>query len=97
MGILPVLVLLAGKMPAPQEILGYFFNWKSIRERHKKIIQSCGMGILPVLVLLAGKMPAPQEILGYFFNWKSIRERKTLFFLLPSSFFLRVLRSFVVH
>ena len=30
MGILPVLVLLAGKMPAPQEILGYFFNWKSL-------------------------------------------------------------------
>ena len=28
--ILPVLVLLAGKMPAPQEILGYFFNWKSL-------------------------------------------------------------------
>jgi len=22
--------LLAGKMPAPQEILGYFFNWKSL-------------------------------------------------------------------
>jgi drug/metabolite transporter superfamily protein YnfA len=32
MGILPVLVLLAGKMPAPQEILGYFFIWKSLRE-----------------------------------------------------------------
>ncbi len=31
MGILPVFVLLAGKMPAPQEILGYFFNWKSLR------------------------------------------------------------------
>ncbi len=30
MGILPVLVLLADKMPAPQEILGYFFmNEKS--------------------------------------------------------------------
>ena len=35
-GILPVLVLLAGKMPALQEILGYFFNWKSLRELHKK-------------------------------------------------------------
>ncbi|MDK2462317.1 hypothetical protein QHH11_24885, partial [Aphanizomenon sp. PH219] len=22
---------LAGKMPAPQEIFGYFFNWKSLR------------------------------------------------------------------
>jgi hypothetical protein len=32
---LPVLVLLAGKMPAPQEILGYFFNWKSLREKLK--------------------------------------------------------------
>jgi hypothetical protein len=30
MGILPVLVLLAGKMPAPQENLGYFFIWKSL-------------------------------------------------------------------
>jgi hypothetical protein len=30
MGILPVLILLAGKMPAPQEILGYFFIWKSL-------------------------------------------------------------------
>jgi hypothetical protein len=29
MGILPVLVLLVGKMPAPQETLGYFFIWKS--------------------------------------------------------------------
>ena len=28
--ILPVLVLLAGKMPALQEILGYFLNWKSL-------------------------------------------------------------------
>jgi hypothetical protein len=28
--ILPVLILLAGKMPAPQEILGYFFIWKSL-------------------------------------------------------------------
>jgi len=27
---LPVLVLLAGKMPALQEILGYFLNWKSL-------------------------------------------------------------------
>ena len=35
MGILPVLVLLAGKMPAPQEILGYFFNWKSLNEFSK--------------------------------------------------------------
>ncbi|MDD1431048.1 hypothetical protein MEO42_08040, partial [Dolichospermum sp. ST_sed6] len=26
----PVLVLLAGKMPALQEILGYFLNWKSL-------------------------------------------------------------------
>mgnify|MGYP003326125188 CR=1 len=32
MGILPVLVLLAGKMPAPQEILGYFFIWKSLKD-----------------------------------------------------------------
>ena len=31
-GILPVLVLLAGKMPALQEILGYFLNWKSLNE-----------------------------------------------------------------
>ena len=30
MGILPVLVLLAGKMPVPQENLGYFFIWKSL-------------------------------------------------------------------
>jgi hypothetical protein len=30
MGILPVLILLAGKMPAPQEILGCFFIWKSL-------------------------------------------------------------------
>jgi len=30
MGILPVFVLLAGKMPAPQENLGYFFIWKSL-------------------------------------------------------------------
>ncbi len=29
MGILPVLVLLGDQMPAPQKILGYFFNWKS--------------------------------------------------------------------
>ncbi|AFZ58902.1 hypothetical protein Anacy_3505 [Anabaena cylindrica PCC 7122] len=36
MGILPVLILLAGKMPAPQEILGYFFNWRTPRELHKK-------------------------------------------------------------
>ena len=36
MGILPVLVLLAGKMPAPQEILGYFFNWKSLRSFREK-------------------------------------------------------------
>ena len=28
--ILPVLVLLAGKMPALQEILGSFLNWKSL-------------------------------------------------------------------
>ncbi|MDD1420530.1 hypothetical protein MEO40_15590 [Dolichospermum sp. ST_sed1] len=28
MGILPVLVLLAAKMPAPQKNLGYFFIWK---------------------------------------------------------------------
>ncbi len=26
----PVLILLAGKMPAPQESLGYFFIWKSL-------------------------------------------------------------------
>jgi hypothetical protein len=26
-------VLLAGKMPAPQEILGYFFSWKSLIEK----------------------------------------------------------------
>jgi hypothetical protein len=38
MGILPVLLLLAGKMPAPQEILGYFFNWKSLKKT--KIAQS---------------------------------------------------------
>jgi hypothetical protein len=36
MGILPVLVLLAGKMRALQEILGYFLNWKSLKE-HQKI------------------------------------------------------------
>jgi hypothetical protein len=29
--VLPVFVLLAGKMPAPQEILGYFFSWKSLK------------------------------------------------------------------
>jgi hypothetical protein len=32
MSILPVLILLAGKMPAPQEILGYFFIWKSLMD-----------------------------------------------------------------
>jgi hypothetical protein len=26
-------------MPALQEILGYFLNWKSLRELHKKMIQ----------------------------------------------------------
>jgi len=36
MGILPVLVLLTGKMPAPQEIFGDFISWKSLRELHKK-------------------------------------------------------------
>jgi hypothetical protein len=30
MGIWSLLILLAGKMPAPQEILGYFFIWKSL-------------------------------------------------------------------
>jgi hypothetical protein len=28
--LLAVLVLLAGKMPALQEVLGYFLNWKSL-------------------------------------------------------------------
>ena len=28
---LPVLVLLADQMPALQEVLGYFLNWKSHR------------------------------------------------------------------
>jgi hypothetical protein len=50
--------MVTGKMPAPQGIFGYFFNWKSLRELHKKD---------ELLVLLTGKMPAPQEILGYFF------------------------------
>ncbi|MBE9257918.1 hypothetical protein [Dolichospermum sp. LEGE 00246] len=45
--------------------MGYFFNWNSLRELHKKD---------ELLVLLAGKMPAPQGIFGYFFNWKSLRE-----------------------
>jgi len=38
MGILPVLVLLAGKMPAPQKILGYFFNCKSLINFYRKIV-----------------------------------------------------------
>ena len=33
---MPVPVLLAGKMPAPQEIFGDFISWKSLRELHKK-------------------------------------------------------------
>ena len=45
-------------MRAPQGDLGYFFNWNSLKELHKKD---------ELLVLLAGKMPAPQGILGYFF------------------------------
>jgi hypothetical protein len=52
-------------MPALQEILGYFLNWKSLP-------QFCGMGILPVLVLLGDQMPALQKIWGYFLNWKSL-------------------------
>jgi hypothetical protein len=50
--------MVTGKMPAPQWIFGYFFNWNSLRKLHKKD---------ELLVLLAGKMPAPQGILGYFF------------------------------
>ena len=49
--------MVTGKMPAPQGIFGYFFNWKSLTELHKKD---------ELLVLLAGKMPAPQKFLGIF-------------------------------
>ncbi|MBD2416749.1 four helix bundle protein [Anabaena cylindrica FACHB-243] len=40
MGILPVLVLLAGKMPAPQEILGYFFNWRTLTDQIRRSSRS---------------------------------------------------------
>ena len=36
--VLPVLVLLAGKMPALQEIFGDFLNWKSLNEIATPII-----------------------------------------------------------
>ena len=47
-GILLVLVLLAGKMPALQEILGYFLNWKSLTVHTPLHLLKCGTGILPV-------------------------------------------------
>jgi len=31
---MPILVLLADKMPALQEILGYFFIWKSLTKKN---------------------------------------------------------------
>jgi hypothetical protein len=42
-GILPVLILLAGKMPALQEILGYFLNWQSLS--YLKITLAIRLGI----------------------------------------------------
>jgi hypothetical protein len=38
--LLAVLVLLAGKMPALQEVLGYFLNWKSPINYFRNLIVS---------------------------------------------------------
>ncbi len=39
MGILPVLILLAGILPAPQENFGYFFIWKSLEELVREFLR----------------------------------------------------------
>ena len=65
MGILPVLVLLAGKMPAPHEILGYFFNWKSLSvpsHRRDSLGQDRGKFVIPEDF----NAPLPDDILAAF-------------------------------